>query len=375
MLQLLHEDYFFTYPPLSIARGDMTFFKKITTETSQPDKQNAVIMGRKTWESIPEKFRPLQKRVNVILSRHPQKQPDGVYVAGSFDEAINMLTSVPLLHKVDKLFVIGGSSVYKTALQSLLCQRIYLTRVLGDFECDTFFPEFDMSIFKQINVPEIDSAVQTENQMEYKFEVYEKISATLCDFNIVVAVSSNRGFGKDGQLPWPPIKKDYNHFTSLMARTRDPGKKCVAIHGRISWYGTTAENLSSPKLMHIVVSTTLKETEPNAYAVARSLGEALKIARTLVANGIVETVWLLGGETLFKEAVRSEFCRMIYITRIDAEFDSDRFFPDFEDQYRLTSDSHVDPSEQEDNGIKFRFEVYENLKPPVDIKGNDTDES
>ena len=105
-----------------------------------------------------------------------------MYVAGSFDEAINMLTSVPLLHKVDKLFVIGGSSVYKvsgestsgnllmlimfvcvkcgqdsivhcgfqTALQSLLCQRIYLTRVLGDFECDTFLPEFDMSIFKQI---------------------------------------------------------------------------------------------------------------------------------------------------------------------------------------------------------------------------------
>ena len=55
-----------------------------------------------------------------IVQTYFRKQPDGVYVAGSFDEAINLLTSTPLVDKVDKLFVIGGSSVYKVSCESTL---------------------------------------------------------------------------------------------------------------------------------------------------------------------------------------------------------------------------------------------------------------
>lgn len=49
--------------------GDMAFFRKVTSTTTDPTLQNAVIMGRKTWESIPSKFRPLPGRLNVILTR------------------------------------------------------------------------------------------------------------------------------------------------------------------------------------------------------------------------------------------------------------------------------------------------------------------
>ena len=51
-------------------RGDMQYFKQLTRSTADPLKRNAVIMGRKTWQSIPEKLRPLADRVNVVISRN-----------------------------------------------------------------------------------------------------------------------------------------------------------------------------------------------------------------------------------------------------------------------------------------------------------------
>ena len=79
-------------------RGDMQFFKQLTRSTQDPLKRNAVVMGRKTWQSIPERFRPLDDRLNVVLSRNADAKkaydiPDKVVLADSLEGALGQLNA------------------------------------------------------------------------------------------------------------------------------------------------------------------------------------------------------------------------------------------------------------------------------------------
>ena len=116
---------------------DMAYFKKTTT-TATKGKQNAVIMGRKTWESIPEKFRPLPDRVNIVLSKSVQSI-DGALVADSLDTA---LQQCEINVAIDQVFVIGGSQIYDLALQHKDCDTLYVTKVFRTFDCDAYFSEY-----------------------------------------------------------------------------------------------------------------------------------------------------------------------------------------------------------------------------------------
>eukprot|EP00048_Salpingoeca_helianthica_P023285 m.23422 g.23422 ORF g.23422 m.23422 type:complete len:179 (-) comp8500_c0_seq1:32-568(-) len=118
-------------------KEDLAFFRKLT-ETAAPGKQNAVIMGRATWESIPKKFQPLSNRVNVVItSKEHITFPAGVLVAKGFEEALALANRN---EAIDHVFVIGGARVYQEALSSPQCGLVYMTRVHKDFPCDTFIP-------------------------------------------------------------------------------------------------------------------------------------------------------------------------------------------------------------------------------------------
>ena len=125
-------------------RGDMQFFKQLTRSTQDPLKRNAVVMGRKTWQSIPERFRPLDDRLNVVLSRNadakkaydipdkacppPARRPGvilptglparaQVVLADSLEGALGQLNSAcELGSSVETVYVIGGSSLYADAI-------------------------------------------------------------------------------------------------------------------------------------------------------------------------------------------------------------------------------------------------------------------
>jgi dihydrofolate reductase/thymidylate synthase len=140
---------------------DMAYFKKITMETREKDALNAVVMGRKTWESIPDKFRPLPGRLNIVLSRSgalaeandennvagaATPLPEGVLVRKSIEDALSAIASSD--KKVEKTFVIGGAQIYEEALKSDKCEAVHLTEVEGEFECDAFIPAVDASKFK-----------------------------------------------------------------------------------------------------------------------------------------------------------------------------------------------------------------------------------
>ncbi|OGW98694.1 MAG: hypothetical protein A2Y04_06165 [Omnitrophica WOR_2 bacterium GWC2_45_7] len=147
--------------------ADLKHFKEITCATASMVKKNAVIMGRKTWESLPEKFRPLPNRLNIVLSRNSDlRLPEGVEKADSLKTVAEILNRNPFKDNIEIAFIIGGGEIFKTALRNCLVQKIYLTRILQDFHCDTFFPAFDD--FRMAAC----SSHYTENAVTYCFAEY-----------------------------------------------------------------------------------------------------------------------------------------------------------------------------------------------------------
>merc|ERR1719217_1499992 len=109
--------------------GDLKYFKEVTTRGGL----NAVVMGTKTWDSIPDKFRPLSGRTNIILSstRTAADFPEGVLVAKSVADAVALVEA----RAEKEIFVIGGEAAFREAMTLPQLCRIYLTRVGKDFEC------------------------------------------------------------------------------------------------------------------------------------------------------------------------------------------------------------------------------------------------
>jgi len=113
--------------------GDMAFFRRLTKGDGG---DNAVLMGRKTWDSIPLRFRPLKKRRNIVLTRDATRGfGDGVVTATTLDEAIAASVGCA------RCFVIGGAEIYRLALGNPRCTTVHLTEVEGTFDCDTFLPD------------------------------------------------------------------------------------------------------------------------------------------------------------------------------------------------------------------------------------------
>lgn len=147
-------------------RADMQHFKAVTVAASGA-KQNAVIMGRTTWESLPERFRPLPQRLNVVLSRNQAMAlPEGVLLANSLDEALQTLE-----HKeVGEVFVIGGASVYAEAVKHPQCKTVYLTEIEHTYDCDTFFPELPTKEWQQV----AKSEPAEEGGIHFRFVTYQR---------------------------------------------------------------------------------------------------------------------------------------------------------------------------------------------------------
>ncbi|XP_064591770.1 dihydrofolate reductase isoform X1 [Zonotrichia leucophrys gambelii] len=161
------------WPPL---RNEYKYFQRMTSTARVEGKQNAVIMGKKTWFSIPEKNRPLKDRINIVLSRELKEAPKGAhYLSKSLDDALALLDSPELKSKVDMVWIVGGTSVYKAAMEKPIHHRLFVTRILKEFESDTFFPEIDHKDYKLLTeYPGVPADIQEENGIQYKFEVYEK---------------------------------------------------------------------------------------------------------------------------------------------------------------------------------------------------------
>lgn len=136
---------------------DLKRFKKLTSG-------HHIIMGRKTFESFPK---PLPNRTHVVITRQQDyKAPEGVIVVHSIEDAIDASK------KDTQPYIIGGGQIYKQALDKNLVDKIELTRVHENFEADAFFPNIDMSTWKETN--NVFNKKDADHEYEFSFITYEK---------------------------------------------------------------------------------------------------------------------------------------------------------------------------------------------------------
>ena len=146
---------------------DMAFFKRTTFG-------NPVIMGRKTWESIPARFRPLPGRSNIVVTRQAGWHADGAQAAHGFEEALEMaLESVAAGPQGLRAFVIGGAELYALALPH--ADELLLTEIDRDYEGNARFPEWPRNHFVETTREKHRAAAP--NDFDFAFVDYRRTHA------------------------------------------------------------------------------------------------------------------------------------------------------------------------------------------------------
>ena len=135
--------------------ADLKRFKNVTTG-------HAVIMGRKTFESI---RKPLPNRRSIIITRNKNYQQEGCEIVHSIEEAIRLVGN-------KQAFIIGGAQIYKESLDKALVDQLDITKVHGDFEADVFFPNIDTEIWQEFSAIEFEK--DEKNPFRYSFLQYKK---------------------------------------------------------------------------------------------------------------------------------------------------------------------------------------------------------
>lgn len=156
---------------------DMAYFKEVTSTTGNPEKKNAVVMGRKTWDSIPAKFKPLEGRINVVLTRNPEelrksgKIPDDVLLYSDLQQAVDALGA---METCETIFIGGGSSIYNEAFASPNCEKVYLTTVLSPAQGDIFVDMKLFNRFASVATEQKYSEVEKDGDFEIQMFVYTR---------------------------------------------------------------------------------------------------------------------------------------------------------------------------------------------------------
>ena len=119
--------------------SDLQLFKATT-------RGKPVIMGRKTWESLPR--RPLPQRLNIVMTRQAGYEAEGAYVVSDLADAMNAAFARAIADRVDEVFIIGGAQIYSASIH--LADRLYLTEVDAEPEGEAVFPAFDEAQWREV---------------------------------------------------------------------------------------------------------------------------------------------------------------------------------------------------------------------------------
>lgn len=140
---------------------DLKHFKATT-------KGCPVIMGRKTWESLPR--RPLPGRDNIVLSRDGQYAAPGARVFTSIDASIEAGRGLAAVASKNEIFVTGGSAIYAAALP--YADRLYITEVDTEIDGDATFPDFDEALFSETERRQV--SADPKNQFDFTMRTLDR---------------------------------------------------------------------------------------------------------------------------------------------------------------------------------------------------------
>lgn len=138
---------------------DMKYFMQTT-------KGHHVVMGRKNYESIPEKFRPLPNRTNMVVTRQPKLTLPGCTVVHSVQEAVEIAKGAG----EQELFIIGGSAIYQLGLP--MAYRLYLTEIKAELAGDTHFPELNGKEWREKS--RVPHGIDARHAYAFDFVIYER---------------------------------------------------------------------------------------------------------------------------------------------------------------------------------------------------------
>lgn len=158
-------------------KNDLKFFRYVTSKRIDQNKQNAIIVGRKTYETFPK---PLPNRLNIVVTSNPSlantNYPNVVRVA-TFPEAFNHAVADS---NIENIFIAGGVSIYEEAMKSNLVKRLFVTRVKGDFQCTAVWSSFNVEGYRRVeSIPDeyrpfFDQSDENEKTPAYHLEIYER---------------------------------------------------------------------------------------------------------------------------------------------------------------------------------------------------------
>jgi len=145
---------------------DMKFFKDKTTD-------NIVVMGRKNYDSIPEKYRPLPNRENVILTRNKDFKAEGCLVFHSFEEILTHYEN----EEDRTMFIIGGGEIYNLALEKDIVDEMYITKINKAYDADTFFPEINLREWRRLKI--LTNPEDKQHEAEFDIWKYEVVGGDI----------------------------------------------------------------------------------------------------------------------------------------------------------------------------------------------------
>jgi dihydrofolate reductase len=165
-------------------------------------------------------------------------------------------------------------------------------------------------------------------------------------FDVVVAADLDWGIGKDAGLPWPRLKSDLAHFKAITSSASAGRRNAIAM-GRKTWESKEVAGKPLPRRLNIVISR-------HALVVPEDVIAATSLDAALDEQGDAETMFVVGGAEIFRQAFAHPALRWVYLTRVAGRFGCDAHIPDLDAAF--VADAWSGAADHEENGVRFRIE-------------------